>query len=506
MVRHSPRPYRRSTTRKRRAPAVAARQVDAVSRWRRWSASARAPGRRLWTVVVGLGTVIGLITGVLALWEDPRIRPPQLAPMIGDLRLAVAPFDSTDTRQGHATSATTTAGLRVATGVADLLAKELAPLRGGLRVELRPPAQIRPISETSPVRRAEAAAARARQHGADILVTGTLVVDAVSTRLEPHVFLAGSVRPDADELLGDHKLGAAVFTSGDPETNQLFARELAERLAARVRALAALSVAISYYHLGRLAEADRYLTLAGQTSGWRESEGTELLHLLVGNVAARRGAALRLDGKDAAAKAQFTRALRAYQAALVVQPGYARALYGIAETHFLQLNLACESSTRADIQRLRQVVAKFAAAGRAPYQSPGANLDLKIEFGLGRVYVCLSLAGDEYRAQATAHLNRVLAAVDPPTRLPTVALTSLAADTHGQLGLLAFAEPDGPTRRARLQAAVNHYQRAIVLSQARPDRARAFWANLASVFDQLGDQAAAAKARVQAQSLARASS
>jgi tetratricopeptide (TPR) repeat protein len=502
MVRRSPRPAGRSSTRRRRAIAVAPPKVGPTSQWRRWAASARRPSRRLWTAVVGLGTVIGLITGVLALLDDPRIRPSRLSPMQGDLRLAVAPFDSIDARQGHATSATTTAATRVATSVADVLTKELAPLRGSLRVELRPPAQIRPIGETSPARQAEVAAARARQHGADMLVYGTLIVESVNTRLEPHVFLAGSVRPDADELLGDHKLGAAVDTPGDPETNQLFARDLAERLAARVRALAALSVGVSYYHLDRLAEADHYLTLAAQTSGWRDGEGTELLHLLVGNVAARRGAALRLEGKEAAARAQFKRALRAYQAALAVQPGYARATYGIAETRFLQLNLTCESTTRDDIQRLRQVAAGFTAAGRAPYQPAGANLDLKIDFGLGRVYVCLSLAGDDHRAQATAHLGRVLAAVDPPTRPQTVALTRLAADAHGQLGLLAFAEPDGPTRRAQLQAAVGHYQRAIALSQARHDQAQVFWANLAAVFDQLGEPAAAAKARAQAQSLA----
>jgi len=80
-----------------------------------------------------------------------------------------------------------------------------------------------------------------------------------------------------------------------------------------------------------------------------------------------------------------------------------------------------------------------------------------------------------------------------------VALTSLAAEAHGQLGLLALAEPDGPNRRARLQDWAGHYQRAIALSQASPERARVFWANLAIVYNQLGDAAAAANARTQAQ-------
>jgi tetratricopeptide (TPR) repeat protein len=448
--------------------------------------------------VVGLGVVLGLITGILALLDNPRIRPTQPSPMLGDLRLAVAPFDSTDLRQGHATPASITAAMRVASGVADQLTAELAPLRRHLRVELRPPAQLRPIGETSPARRAEAAAARARQHGADILVHGILVVDAASTRLEPQVYLADSIRPDGDELLGDHKLGAAIVTPGDPNSNQLLPLALAEPLAARVRALAALSIGISYYHLGRLAEADRYLTLASQTSGWGEGEGIELLHLVVGNVAARRGAELRRNGKDTAAAAQFARALRAYQAALAVQPGYARAIYGIAETRFLQLNLHCEHSTRHEIGRLQQSVAGFEAASRAPYQPAGANLDLKIDLGLGRAYVCLSLAGVDHRSQAITHLQRVLAAVDPPTRPQTVALTSLAAETHGQIGLLALAEPDGPNRRARLLEAVGHYQRAIALSQASPERARVFWANLAIIYDQLGDSAAGANAREQA--------
>jgi tetratricopeptide (TPR) repeat protein len=503
MVRRSPKPSRRSTTKERRAIAVTTPKVGAASQWRRWATIARQRGRRLWAVVGGLATVVGLVTGVLALLDNPRIRPTPLSspgPMLGDLRLAVAPFDSADTRQGGATPASTTAATRVATGVADLLTTELAPLRRRLRVELRAPAQLRPLSRTSPASRAETAAALARQHGADVLVHGTLVVDDVSTRLEPHVYLADD-RPDVDELVGDYKLGKAIITPGNPDNNPLFASELARRLAARVRALAALSVAITYFQLGQLAEADRYLALAGQTSGWRDAEGTELLHLFVGNVATRRGVELRRDGNNTAARMQFTRALGAYKAALAVQPGYARALYGIAETHFVQLDLRCQPGPGDHIQRLRQVATEFAAAGRAPYQPAGANLDLKIEFGIGRVYVCLSHADADYRAQATARLRRVLAAVDPPTRVQTPALIRLAAEAHGQFGLLALAEPDGPARRPRLQSAVGHYQRAIALSQTYPDLARVFWTNLASVYEQLGDQAKAAQARKQAQAL-----
>jgi hypothetical protein len=452
--------------------------------------------------VVGLATVIGLITGVFSLLDNPRIHSAptrQPSPMLGDLRLAVAPFDSTDTRVGHATSASTTAALRVATGVADRLTTELAPLRRGLRVELRPPTQLRPISGLSPARRAEAAATQARQHGADLLVYGTLVVDAASTRLEPHVYLAGGVQADADELLGDHKLGEAIPQPGDPDSNQLLARELAERLTTRVRALAILSIGIAYYHLDQLAEANQYLTLAGRTTGWEDSEGKELLHLFIGNVAARRGAELRRAGKAALASAQFARAMGAYRAALAAQPGYARALYGIAETRFLQLDLHCQPGTHNETRQLRQVVAAFVAASHAPDQPLGANLDLKIDFGIGRAYVCLSLTGASDQAQATAYLRRVLVAVDPPTLPQTPALLRLAAETHGQLGLLALAEPEGPGRRARLQAAVSHYQRAIALSQAYPDLARAYWTNLATIYDQLGDQANADRARRQAQ-------
>jgi tetratricopeptide (TPR) repeat protein len=500
MAHRLPDPPRDPATEKPPAAGVATPKAGVANPLRLSTATIRRHWRGLWAVVVGLATVVGLVTGVLSLLDNPRIHSAptsQPSPMLGDLRLAVAPFDSIDSRQGVATPASTTAAMRVAAGVADRLTTELAPLRRRLRVEVRPPAQLRPIGETVPAHRAEAAASLARQHGADLLVHGTLVVDAASTRLEPQVYVTGSVRSDADELLGDHKLGAAVVTPGDPESNQLLAHELAEQLAARVRILAALSVGITYYHLDRLAEADRYLTLAHQTTGVRDSEAGELLHLFVGNVAARRGAELRRDGKDTRARAQFARAIRAYQAALVAQPGYARALYGIAETRFLQLDLRC---TRNEIQRLGQVVAEFAAAGRAPHQPAGANLDLKIDFGIGRTEVCLSLAGADHRTQATAHLSKVLAAVDPATRPQTPALTRLAAETHGQLGLLALAEPEGPDRPARLQAAIIHYQRAIGLSRAYPDLARVYWTNLATMYEQLGDQAKADQARKQAQS------
>jgi tetratricopeptide (TPR) repeat protein len=113
--------------------------------------------------------------------------------------------------------------------------------------------------------------------------------------------------------------------------------------------------------------------------------------------------------------------------------------------------------------------------------------------------VCLSLAGVNNRAQATAHLSQVLAAVDPATRPQTPALTRLAAETHGHLGLLTLAEREGPDRRIHLQTAVGHYQRALALSQAYPDLARGYWANLAAIYEELGDHAKADQARKQAE-------
>ena len=77
--------------------------------------------------------------------------------------------------------------------------------------------------------------------------------------------------------------------------------------------------------------------------------------------------------------------------------------------------------------------------------------------------------------------------------------TRLAAETHGQLGLLALAKPESPDRGARLQAAVGHYQRAIALGRAYPDLVRGYWTNLATIYEELGDQAKAHQAHKQAQ-------
>jgi hypothetical protein len=128
-------------------------------------------------------------------------------------------------------------------------------------------------------------------------------------------------------------------------------------------------------------------------------------------------------------------------------------MYGIAEARFLQLNLRCGPSASHDLHQLRQVAAAFAAAGRAPYQPASANLDLKVDFGLGRAYVCLSLAGADYRAQASAHLSQVLAAVDPPTRPQTPTLISLAAEPTDSSAcsrsLNPVAQPTVPASRPR---------------------------------------------------------
>jgi hypothetical protein len=71
-------------------------------------------------------------------------------------------------------------------------------------------------------------------------------------------------------------------------------------------------------------------------------------------------------------------------------------------------------------------------------------------------------------------------------------------------GVQLLVEPTGPARRTSLQAAASHYQRAISLSQADPDRSRVLWANLAQVSDELNDPTAAAQARARAQTPAEA--
>jgi hypothetical protein len=441
---------------------------------------------RAWAAV----GIIATLTGLWGSYGHFFTKGPPPPVMRGTLNLAVADFTSADNRGGQAAKSTAKLATDVATSVADLLAQQLRPLAGRLRIEIRGPSQFPSIRGASQAARARAARQRAGEIDADIVVYGTLTTDGTKTILQPELYITDSIHGDTGELVGDHPWGSPLELPGDPESNRLATQLFGEPLSVRTKALASTILGVWYYQAGQPNIALQHLQAAAENPEWPDQEGKELVYLFLGNAAERQG--VQQQGQQgqqppAAARRWFVEAVSYYQEALRVDAQYARAWYGLAEARFLQVGLGCQPG-RINRRLLAQAIRDFQRGQLATHRPTLANLDAKIAFGLGRAYVCTTLAGVADRA---AEAQRQLAiAIDAfhqhnPEDASTRRLRQLAAEAYGQRGLLATAYANAPDARAQDLRAVADYKQAIALSADRPQRQGVFYDNLADTYDRL---------------------
>ena len=307
-------------------------------------------------------------------------------------------------------------------------------------------------------------------------------------------------------MVGDHPWGSPLQLPGDPDSNPLAAQLFGEPLSIRTKALASMILGIWYYHAGQPGIALQHLRAAAENPAWRDQEGKELLYLFLGNAAERRGTQQQEEQEPqhpAAGRRSFAEAVRYYQTALTIDGQYARAWYGIAEARFLQVGLSCQPN-RVDRRLLAQAVRDFQRTQLATHRPTLANLDAKTAFGLGRAYVCMTLAAvADRRVEAQDQLAIAIQAYRPstPEDPSTRRLRQLAAEAYSQRGLLASASAGGPDARAQELRAVVDYQQAIGLSTDRPQRQGIFYDNLADIYDRLHMTQEAQDARNKARSL-----
>jgi hypothetical protein len=378
--------------------------------------------------------------------------------------------------------------------VADLLADELQPLTTRLRIEVRGPDRFPRVDGASATARAAEARRRALEVDADIVVYGVLTTDGSRTALQPELYVADRIRGDIGEPMGDHPWGSTLELPGAPESNPLLAQQLGERLSARTKALAGLTAGIWYYRAGQPSVARRYLEVAADTHDWPDQDGKEVVYLFLGNAAERQGAQEQRLGHRNAARRWFGDAVGYYRQALRIDAEYARAWYGIAETRFLQIDLECRPR-RTDPRTLAQVERDFRHAQEAADRPALANIDAKVAFGLGRTYVCMTLAGiADRRTPAESQLGTAIGAAGRGPR-DDPRLRELAAEAYAQRGMLAATYGGSPDARARDLRAVEDYRQAIALSADRPQRLRVFYQHLAATYDRLAMPLEAEQAR-----------
>ena len=476
----------------------------------------RPPGPVWWSLRAGWGTtrrwialtvaVLGFAGTVLGLYDayERRVRGQAPTRMTGHVNVVVAELGLAG------------AGDRTRLAVAKDLSRETVnqlrrQLQPGadqdLRIEVRGPGDsgIGPIRGATHLERQEAAEALGRRVNAHVVVYGELAMGTGSTSLRPEFHLSSDlVLRGAEELIdaqgGEHRLGAAIELPGDVAVdgvvNQLVYGDLQRKLAARVKVLADVAAGLVFLNNSdRAAEAAPFLEAAETVKGWDDHEGREVLHLLLGNARLRwfSQAVQAAPARPADALEMLAAADDHYRHALRIDPQYARAQLGLAETAFLRAQRGCRLG-RADPAGLEEAVELFTAAGRLANQPHTADVGTKVAFGLGRAYVCLTSAGVDREQQARQALAAVLRDYRSTAGDHNPRVELLAAEAHGQLGALDYVLATSTGSRARYQAAAASYGQALTLSAGRPDRQWKFHDVLAAIYLRLGDPARADQA------------
>ncbi|HEY4759614.1 MAG TPA: tetratricopeptide repeat protein [Thermoguttaceae bacterium] len=253
---------------------------------------------------------------------------------------------------------------------------------------------------------------------------------------------------EAQEIVGQHEIGTPLLLSG--QGNIADRIEISGKLSARIQALSRITVGLAYYSVRRF---DRALTILQSTEtveGWEDSEGKQVLYLLIGNAAGKLS--------------DFGVAAAYYERSRKLDPDYARAYIGLANVdRSLALKLFEQTQNPADIDSdlIDQAVRTYQQAIKAAHQSSLSDVSTKVHFGLGECYLLRTYSGKEQSFDAAVGEFRAVIGEYADGANPRV--RELAAESHARLGLIY--DLSGHTDQA-----IKEYQMAATLLYDNPDR------------------------------------
>jgi len=411
--------------------------------WRKWLRKQARP----WRVVAVAVSLIGAISGSLAIYEFliPYLTGPKR--MGGDINVAVAEFAERDA-QGRITRSDL--ALDFAESVSKSLAVAVNEINAGLPagrrfiIEVRAPSQTGMLSGASREARGEEAQRLAEEINADVIVTALIERTDVVYSLRPEFHLSIRKLPNAEELVGRYDFGSIENVD---LANPAVRPEVRQRLQSNTRALAEFLVGLGYYALDRFDEAADHFLIAQEVQEWKR--GREVLYLFLGNTAAKR--------KD------LDRAEANYRRSLQENPEYARARLGMAELVFQHAKGDCENKVNA--AGVQAAIREYASALDARDQPELTDIRTKTAFYLGRAYLCLSQASiaDNWQEAET----QFLAVIDDFER-GNGRVRDLAIQAYANLGVVYLpSSPGDPDAGVRYRRAADAYRKAIDLNRGR---------------------------------------
>jgi tetratricopeptide (TPR) repeat protein len=369
-----------------------------------------------------------------------------------------------------------------------------------LPYELRPPSHTCPIQGRTYSERAENAAQLADRINADIVVYG-VIVDLVKGHdphvggpeepqfaLEFHVALRGF--EEGGEIAGPYALGGPLPVDIPFDPSKFEGIDNPAHLV-RIDILSLIAIGLSYYSADDPTRALEYFQQAEQNPYWPRTDGKEIIYLLLGNAKIRQAA--RLASEDA-----LPAAYDYYSEALSIDPGYVRAKLGEASAQYMMANaeFARVPTSTVGCARLQQSAETYQQARSMVGGVGRENLEAKVHFGLGQVYLARGVYCETGSAQQ-ADFERArgeFEAVTGEFERGSASLESRAGHSYGYLGTIAVLEEEYDASLVYYRLAVQH---------SPPSQQIFYYGRLARVYCLQGDDSRAARAYQDAIDLAR---
>jgi len=435
-------------------------------------------------VRVGFALLSILVVGsAIALYA--ALHPQISDHMTGDFRIAVAGFAEIGN------SGSSRIGMELAQGVYLRLEQTFDELDLDITVTTWGPDQVERfgvIDGESVDERARSAARIADAIKADVIVYCLVDTTDAIWQVTPEFYVSAGNFYEAEEIIGQHALGASFPIAGEGGIADRIT--VSSEWTSRVQVLSRITVGLAYYSVRNFDQALTTFQAAEGIEGWDDSEGKQVLYLLIGNAAGKIAALKYRDAVEQSEALRSNEILRTsedlrlaetyYQKSSALDAEYARAYVGLASVYYMQALtpfLETMEPADADSDKVRLSIATYQKAPKAAHQPPLSDISTKVHFGLGQCHFMLVYSGNaEYFNPAIAEFEAVIeeyADGDNPR------VRELAAESYARLALIykLSGHPDW---------AVEKYEMAASLLQDNPDRRYLFQERAQTIKNDVG--------------------
>jgi tetratricopeptide (TPR) repeat protein len=301
---------------------------------------------------------------------------------------------------------------------------------------------------------------------ADLVIYGYL--EPGDKSLHSLLYIDGQRLPNAEDLQGHYPFGEQVKAGADPAQNPAADKFTREQLASRSHALANFSLGVGYFSLNKIEEAKSYFDAA--PAGWPPNTGEQVLYLFMAKIAGAYG--------------DLPQARQYLLTALDIDPNYGRAMLGLGQVGYLEANGGCQPG-QVQAAGLESALVEYQRAASLADQPELDLVPLKADYYAGRVYHCLSTAGQEDHWETAARLywsvicqageagilggSECQQIAPLKDELRNTVTTSLAASAFRELALVEwYQNPGDPAAMQRVEL---YFLRALELALHEDERA-----------------------------------